>query len=279
MKSDFNAGLVTIKGVGEVALFIRLQQLLSKNYPTTYIHKAHQHYVEFKSVYAKKIVKREISDLWVIVYSKQKMQIRTTFLQAKFEKEYKLSNNSFKFKGDFFQHELLSKRPLISDKSGLNLPDDILHDTIFSSIGSYGIFYLDQNNLIDFAYSIAENIVPCSDSQNPKKPVRVLSFDSKTIDYYAAISGSSEIELISTLSLDKFIYDLIDLKIGAEMHLNSSFLKYVPTQLKKFGTLAQVSDFLAFARTLQRDARDNDDVNSGVNSNMSILLVQVDDNE
>lgn len=155
--------------LSEVNLF-RQMMLCFKFYygATVIIDETHSRYVGFASTDPTtkqpiRNVTREISDLHIITYSPLLRVARETYLQAKVARNgYGLqADGTFKFNGDWFQYDLLSRRPQLlrplkkKPYYRCSCNPLFLSSAIFPSIGSYGVFYVDGNNQIDFAYQPA----------------------------------------------------------------------------------------------------------------------------
>ena len=134
-----------------------MSSILSARYNVTFVGVTHQQYVSFHCKNINQIATREISDLWIISFSPSLQKARMTFLQAKYHRA-NLSQQHRTFRGDYFQYELLSQRPTLTTIVGqkFNFPPDILSFSCCGSIGSYGVFFIDNNDQIDLAYCSAE---------------------------------------------------------------------------------------------------------------------------
>lgn len=269
MKQIFNR--VASHADGEVALFKKLAKILACNYNVTFIKETHQDYVSFYSETLSTKVKREISDLWIIMYSPIKRQARMTFLQAKYQPNDWWRSNRFSFKGDFFQHELLSTRPQIES---VQFPDNILSYTSNSSIGSFGVFYHDSFGDIDLAFASADSIqctarIPTT-SRSAK---RTMEFpDIGMLDFL--VKKENECSLTATLSINSFTSALLNLMIGADILIDRTILSFVSKSLKYCAiNNPEVKDFLNFIEGL--DIRINDNVR-GADNIPNIILINID---
>lgn len=165
--------------LSEVELFRRMMSAFKFFYGATVIvNETHQNYVGFNTTNPKTKSPihnktKEISDLHIITYSPKRKIARETYLQAKVARgrDGLQPNGTFTFHGDWFQYDLLSRRPQLLQPSKkkaywrLLCNPDFLHHAILPSIGSYGVFYQDQNNQIDFAYqpaNVLNLLTPCS---------------------------------------------------------------------------------------------------------------------
>jgi hypothetical protein len=283
MKTVFNAYISAQGGViGEVVLFRALAHALSQKYKTLYLEETHQRYVEFNSIAISAPIQREISDIWIISFSRKTNEARMTFLQAKFDKKPKTSR-IFKFSGEYFQYELLSDRPLIKDVStNTNLfPDDVLSYTTFDSVGTFGVFYYDSNGDFDLAYCIASFLQCTSKAKIKKQTTKILKFPPFSCLHYPCFRYINE--LICTTDMDTFEFYLTSMLIGAPIHQN---LKVIIMLQRIFAT---ISDPIAsnFIQLLHRLAPDLTNGTSADSENLQnapflqlftprILLIDVD---
>lgn len=283
MKTDFNA-YVSAHGsvIGEVVLFRALAHALSQKYKTLYLEETHQRYVEFNSTAISASIQREISDLWIISFSRKKSEARMTFLQAKFDKKPKTSR-IFKFSGEYFQYELLSDRPLIKDVSAnTNLfPDDVLSYTNFDSVGTFGVFYYDSNGNFDFAYCIASFLQCTSKAKVKKQTTRTLKFPPFS---YRCFPWPRYLnELICTTDMDTFEFYLTSMLIGAPFHQNHK----ITIMLQRIFAATSnpiVSNFIQLLQRLAPDSTNTKSVDSQDFQNGTffpvvtprILLIDVD---
>lgn len=277
MKAELNK-LIAGMRINEVNLFRAMHNVFKANHKCTFIEETHQNYVLFDSpsFSTKTLIRREISDLWIIAYSPKRRDARMTFLQAKFHnKKYKYSP-SFQFTGEYFQYELLSLRPSITNASNFNFPPDILSFSKFDSLGTFGVFYYDSNNEIDLAYSIASQLA-CQKRiiQNKQLP-RKMNFPKLAKNQYSIISLSpQEIELCTTLSIDMFSVSLLKLMVGAPLQKHRHIQVFLIQFFQPLKADPVVADFLNFLNAFDNVVQDgfqNPDGNSP-----TILLLNVDD--
>lgn len=269
MKAELNKR--NKKGYGEIELFDTMSDILKKSYNISYVRKTHAQYVSFYSKTIKQRIRREISDLWIIMYSKKKKIAKMTFLQAKFHKTKTCL--PFKFTGEFFQYELLSLRPEIKNiGKRFNFPSNILSFTDNDSIGTFGVFYKGSNGQIDFAFSVASVLKPNKVGTQKKQTPISLKFPNIDSDTCMIRVGRKHgIETISTLNVDCFAHSLLNLRIGAEFQTNYHLLSIVGGILKNSSAKDDVvvTEFLdAF------DVRSND-----INKNdliTNIMIINVD---
>lgn len=147
---------------GEVGLFRRMLEYFNGN-PACTMLETHQTYVKYGNNR-----RCEISDLMIVNYSTKYKCMKLTFLQAKCAKRegYGLTkNNRFKFILDNKQYQLLKTRPIIDPLSS-GLARNILHDACSPAISSYGVFYLDKNDDINFGFEVTDFLQPANDDEN-----------------------------------------------------------------------------------------------------------------
>lgn len=266
MKAELN--LLWSKSDNEIKLFRKLSEVLKKNHNVDFIEETHKHTVSFKSTTITQIANREISDLWIIMYSPSKKIAKNTFLQAKYSRDH-LKNN--KFKADFFQFELLSKRLELLSGSSFNFHKNTLKDGCCDSIGSYGIFYVDSYSQIDMAYSSAHILTPLNIPTNYRKSGVILSFPTfpSKVDYCLCCRKCKELNY--TYNIDTFTKSLLDLEIGSI--LNPAFLPIIKKVLlsKKIN-----SAFLSYINTNYIDLNIDIDFNEN-DIPTNILIINVDE--
>lgn len=114
-------------------------------------------------------VEKEIADLMFICNDEIHNNIRISFMQAKLKEGKKRDAVPLrKFKGDYFQWELLHERPANMITAKPNEPAAILLKNIFEeellyrSISCFGVFYRDIYGQIDMLYAIPELVSPMS---------------------------------------------------------------------------------------------------------------------
>ncbi len=270
MKKAINNVKNTNPNYGEVDLFRKIDNYISQNYNSAFVEETHQCYVTFNS--GKCIqVKREISDLWIITFSKSSKEARMTFLQAKLEKKKKPLKNKFSFTGDYFQHDLLSQRHLLTKTSKFNFPTDILSNASSDAIGSFGVFYIDNSGDIDFVFSTASNLTCNPGSCNTRGRVLHLT---KTNSQASIISNSSgNRELLDAFYISEFETSLLALEIGSEFHNNSVMLNFVQSSLGAIPGIANTTTYADFNSLLNTDSQIGDTL---FEYYPSILLINID---
>ncbi len=265
---------------GEIGLFREMLRYLTTKYNCIFIDEVHQKYVEFDTLISNCKKKRELSDLWIITYSPILQKAKMTFLQAKFDKNTKIKSGILGFTGDYFQYDLLSRRPHITKCSKkMNFPKTILSDAISDSVGSFGVFYFDSKNKIDFAFSVA------SDLSGKKKA----TCNSKARKLYFNVIGKSGtklkiskktgIELRSCLNVDCFEYGLMNLFIGTPIEEDYNLIDFLEKYIGK-NLSVDLRDFTEFISQLNK----NNNLNSKYSIetdfvNFRILLINIDLNK
>lgn len=274
MKIELNSISTTTNS--EIELFEKMRSILSTRYNVTYIEKTHRQSVSYYSNTIKQLATREISDLWIISFSPSKQRVRMTFLQAKYHRAI-LDQNNTTFYADYFQYELLSQRPILTAIVGrrLNFPLDILSFSCCSSIGSYGVFFIDNNRQIDLAYCSAgylktNSSLPTSYGQ---KPI-YLNIPYNAI-HQLTPCGCGCSELVSCFDIDTFTKSILNLEIGVELSFYPNILRYVQAVIQQLNNTATTNQFIEFVNNFPTN-NSNDNINvDGSPSN--ILLINTDE--
>lgn len=261
------------KTYGEIKLFEEMQRYLSAKYVCTFIAETHQFYVDFESPTTKCNKKRELSDLWIISYSPRYKKAKMTFLQAKFEKNKKPITIPFNFKGDYFQYDLLSKRPILKSRNKFNFPNTILSSALSDSVGSFGVFYFDKKNRLDFAFSIASEI-SFNKKAVCKTKSRQLRFNGNCLNTELRITKELDIELTSTLNADSFEYGLINLFIGTPIENDKQMINFLQTYFLKLTSDNNIQDFVKFLSLIGGET--NLDMEGNNRRNSNIMLINID---
>ena len=230
-----------------------MSTILSTKYKVTFIGETHQQYVSFQSAQIGSPAKREISDLWIIAFSPTKNRVRMTFLQAKYYRGL-LGQHHRIFNADYFQYELLATRPQLIAVHGqrFNFPSDILSISCCDSVGSYGVFFIDNNRQVDLAYSCANSLTPQSPLPAYYSSFKVdLEIPFNSTNFYQNCSCSiCPQELISCFDIDSFTNALVNLEIGAEIHFFPHILYFVKRVLSPYINQAAVKDLTNLIDTI-----------------------------
>lgn len=276
-KSEFNR-MLGGKKIDEITLFRELRNLISTKFKCTLIEETHQQRVIFKSAVTHTDKQREISDLWIIAFSSKRKYARMTFLQAKYEKTQQLPYVNFKFKGDYFQYELLSKRPSITSKAKkFTFPSNILSYTTFDSIGSYGIFFKDTNNQVDFAYSTASDLICGSHMTKTSSAIRLFHFPTLLPNSYLTKTSPTSIEFRSCYGIEDFVRGVTNLVIGAEIHNDPNIIPFLKSYFNPLKGSSVVPEFLNYINYVNSEVIET--VQEGVPPRIfsNILLINVDE--
>lgn len=257
----------------EIGLFNKMSSILSQNYHVSFIGKTHGQHVSFNSNAINQVATREISDLWIITFSPTKQRARMTFLQAKYHRGT-LNSQPRIFSGDYFQYELLSLRPNLSRVVGrrFNFPLNILSFSCCSSIGSYGVFFIDNSNKIDLVYCSAKFLIPLGAPPTVYGQVPIdlsLPTANRSIKLCRCRICS---EKVVCLSINKFTKSLLSLEIGAELKHFPQIISFVRSSLIQYKNDNTINQFLKFSDKMISDTINNDDTKSdGVPINIFIV--------
>ncbi|MEO1029946.1 MAG: hypothetical protein AAFX55_00995 [Bacteroidota bacterium] len=276
MKNAINKVRKTTKNLGEVALFRAMEAYIKRTHNAVLVEETHQCYVTFNTKNCTQI-KKEISDLWIITFSPNKNEARMTFLQAKYERKKRpIIHQGFSFTGDYFQFKLLSERPIITNASTFNFPNNILSFTNSDAIGSFGVFYIDNNQQVDMVFSTASNLTCKSGTCTTKTRVIYLNKPNKNANYVQNQYGNQE--LLDSFYISEFENGLLNLEIGAEIHQYSTIMNYVNSVLGSIPNVANSQAYQDF-KSLMASGNIGSDLNLTPNLefNPAILLINVDD--
>lgn len=267
-------------GDSEIDLFKKMSQILSRSYNTLFIEETHQHYIHYHSPTVDQTACREISDLWIIAYSPSEKRIRMTFLQAKYHR--KDIRPTRVFHGDYFQYELLANRPQLIDGGRFRFPLNILRFGCCDSLGSYGIFYVDNNKRIDMAYCCAKMLTISDKPSSYGQFIVSLSFPPQTVNEDTGNCNCNICsELNYTFDIDVFTHYLLHLKIGSELFFkNTDILLFIKNLLQRTVNIQVITPLI----NLINDSFDSNP-NLGDNlfkfdeGNPNILITDVDKKE
>lgn len=212
MKSQLNQ-ITGIASAGEIKLFSEMQRILNHNgKKSVFCRTVHQHYVKFVGPNGT-IMRREIADLLLVSLDYATKRARISFLQAKRRKGSLWTLPKYKFHGDFGQFFLLKNRPILMP--GV-FPPSSLRFSPACSLTTYGVFYNDVNDQIDFLYSAANYL-----NKNSSSTIRGnLELDTSIVGNLPILKqyiydGMYFDELIAVDGIDAFEKDLVAWKIGA----------------------------------------------------------------
>ena len=249
------------KTLGEVELFDEMIGYF-KNQPFATVvqtDRTHHHLVDYtplppyNTLWGNNVTK-EISDVFFMVFSQRRRMARMTHLQAKLtSKIWPVHDNkhTFSFTLDVGQYHMLHNRLQINDLKGM-YPRDILSFPLYSdSVSSYGVFYKDNNSVYDMAFEIASLV-----SYPKSKPYK--SADSQLVHSFATTNdmwGYMNIkypqampilrhilhccdicwecccehmsELLSTVSVETFERELLELRVGTRVDFDITTLQTI----------------------------------------------------
>lgn len=266
------------RGDSEIHLFRKMSNILEVNYDTLFIQETHQRRISYHSQTVNQEVFRELSDLWIIAYSPMQKRIRTTFLQAKYHRKNILPEEFFK--GDYFRYELLSQRPQLLHGGTLNFPLDVLYSSCCDSVGSYGIFYIGNDDHINMAYCCASNLSTVDQPTTYGQFSVNLSFpkESQEVKFCNCFHCA---ELNYTFEIDSFTYHLLQLNIGEELGYNYPGLIFLRNFFTRNITTGNVSLLTTINDILRRNHNNEggDDSFKSEGGNPNILLINVDRRE
>jgi len=229
MKSALNSAMKG-KKINEINLFREMAKLFNgSRSKCTYVEEVHgrRGIIEFSSCFLPGNKKVEISDLLLLTFDKNTEQLRICFLQAKY-RQGKV-NEIFNFNANIFQWELLLTKP---DIISTNFPRQILNfRNDYASITAYGILYHDDNDRIDFLYTIPRCIRPSRKIITPiekHKSIRAFRLKEKCIMPNCFYTGCiRRNETISTGTLDMFESQVLNCRIGAPIIFNPHITSYI----------------------------------------------------
>jgi len=110
--------------------------------------------------YARVHARCELSDLLIIVFTRNPPAARITYLQAKSERRMFPSPCRHSFSANLEQWFLLRNRPPIAGFGNFAPPADLLSSAILPSVGSFGFFYRTHNGLYEIYYASAAQLQP-----------------------------------------------------------------------------------------------------------------------
>lgn len=281
MKIELNT--VATTSDSEITLFRHMSLILSKRYNVSFIGETHKQSVSYLSTQINQIATREISDLWIVAFSPLSGKARMTFLQAKKHKG-NLNQNHRIFSGEYFQYELLSQRPVLTKVIGQRFifPQDILSFSSCSSIGAYGVFFVDDNKEIDLAYSSAaylktNSVLPTTYGQY-KIDLEIPFFTNKQIVISPFCNDCTE--LISCFDIDTFTQSILALEIGGELtyypKIFVSVIGILQQQNIRSGIDIAATQLIDFAYSFLGQNIDNDGRLDG-KSPTNILIINTDE--
>ena len=239
------------KDLGEVDLFQEMMGYFnSKPYASvaTGAVKTHHHnvdYIPFPPYYGApnwgQKVTKEISDVFIVVFSEKRDLARMTHLQAKLETKHGLDRTagSFVFGLDAGQYLMLHNRLQVHDSTGF-FPDNMLSCPFYSdSVASYGVFYK-EGNAYNMAYEIAPLIThPAPIFYASKKQYVDHNFATiqdiwgyynikySGIPFYNLYPRQYHYELVSTIDIQTFECELYNVRVGTRVDFDIQMLRKI----------------------------------------------------
>ena len=240
MKQEINAAVHKATKVGEIFLFREMATSLNKHARAVFVREMHgrKGWVEFSSTITNRMARKEISDLMILVFNKAKNEAKLCFLQAKYHRTSRLP--FLKFHGDYLQLELLKDRPKIHPRNYFGFPDNILQfSPNYRSLTTYGVFYHDSSGNIDMLYTVAKYLSMVGSNGTRGD----ICFPGGIICHRRPhCLTRSNLELLTTYSIDKFESELLAYEIGAPINHNSKVFAFVNDLLRRAVTLITGSD-------------------------------------
>lgn len=244
----------------EVALFSTMIDYFNSQSFASVVraHQTHKHTVSYTPLspydyqwasYTKGgMIQKEISDVFFVVFSSTRRIARMTHLQAKLKTGTYKPGQNFSFKLDAGQYHMLHNRLEINDHSG-KFPNDMLSFPLYSdSISSYGVFYQEPTGKYNMAYEIA-SLISTSRTTPYKSPHSQLLHSFVTTKdlwgyvnkfHYVSFSHRHLLcgfcyghymdciqELLSTICIDTFEKELLNVRIGTRVDLDLKMLHII----------------------------------------------------
>ena len=207
----------------------------------------------------------EISDLLIVTVSVDGTQARATFWQAKrnMKPKWRVTGgglNNFDFIGQFNQWELLAYRPRIQGVRKFRPHPELLSGASSSSIGSFGVFYLNKQN-IEVNYSIAEMVTSSSMAPRPRMVI------NEKLEQYML----NKSEVLVRKNLKGFLEAINRFQVGSILNMSVEsdrwILSYVKKKTGRLDLLKGIDDSNMGDETNIHDSNDD---------GMSILLIPLD---
>lgn len=276
MKFELNKLIKKINSLNEIRIFQAMAISLNNKTNTNaiYIRETHgrKGWVEFSSQKVNSQIIREIADLLIVVNNRKEKEIRISFLQAKYHK--KSINPFLHIHADYFQWELLFNRSIIKSIGKILFPQNILSFTNYKSISSYGTFYYDINNEIDMLYTIPDFLSPTK--LNPTKITKstILKFPGYLNCPQKNCYTQNNNEIVSTCSIDKYEYFLLNGLIGAPINNEYIIKQFIGNNIQNLiNNLGENEILSEMSRALGYENNINNENKYG---NMSLLIINTD---
>lgn len=228
MKNQLNEAIkTTTKKVDEIFLFSEMMNIFNNNSTRScFVKSVHSHsgFIKYHSKITNDIKKLEIADLQILNYNKSKKELRLCFVQAKYKKSF-YNTKFISFRGNAYQLELLRDRCDIIDAYNNGFPKNILNFTKYKTITSYGVFFTNRNNEVDFLFTLPEHLNASSNKVNT-----TISFRGYCIcPNQNCTAGIQKNETISICSLDGFEKQVLIGNTGAP--INHQLRPYISSLL------------------------------------------------
>jgi hypothetical protein len=216
----------------EVNLFRLLGRIIQSAGAGIYVEELHgtRGQVTFQSgIWPHKSWQREICDLAIVSHSASRGQTRLTMHQCKLERDHACPrlDPDLRFKADLGQYDLLHYRPDFHSVGSVHLPENLLSSTPYASIGSYGIFYRDAMDRIDYAYGGARWLTPITPREHTQ-----LSLPYALNGVHNTIAGTDG-ELVSQHGMTAVFRAFASLEIGSPVQRHSAQAQYIGAMLRR----------------------------------------------
>ena len=183
---------------------------------STFVEETHgrRGFISYHSSFLGGMKTVEIADLQIITCNRKTNEIRICFVQTKYRKaKFK---QFLSIKTNLYQWELLKEKPNIFDTHCNGFPINILNFSSYESITSFGIFYKDKHDEIDFLYTLPKYIHKRSISE-----IQIMDFKGPCVcPNIHCTKGVGPHETISTCSMDLFEKEVLACRIGAPIEGN-----------------------------------------------------------
>lgn len=234
MKAEINKKVSSLAKKNEISIFRAMESSINHKTKSVFVEETHSWagFVEYTSPNCPVPVVKEIADLMIVSHNPKNKVNRLCFLQAKYH--HNKIKPFLKFRGDFYQWELLNIRPIIKNAGKSNFPKDILSFTNFKSISSFGIFYHDQSSKIDMLFSIPDLLRPTSIKTHKNRPSTMIVFPGlKKCPISNCYTTLNQNEIQTTCDLDMFEKLLLFGIVGAPINGVRSVEDYLSNAIKK----------------------------------------------
>lgn len=276
---------------GEIAQFRSLMDAfaeLKRDFLLEEYHGSkHQVYFDTSLPYLRARARCELCDILIIAYSRKNgLNAKATFLQAK------ISNSIFQgigqptskaveklsFAANLEQWDLLANRPKLYPTTVFQPPQDLLKTAAIPSIGSFGVFYIDRPDSVEFFYCSADYLRPVGNPNGKSGRLETIV----TLPNQRFTNGTKDIPYCnSILSFGHALYSLnigspvITTDASARRVTQEPLASWVKEILKTYASVNNPNSVAAL--TLLQDMGQTDQ--PGLSPNMpvpSLFLLEVD---